>query len=157
MLPASHIVLGGITMRFRCLERYLRAFGACAVIATVASAQAPKAQPPFTFVLVDTFQYTGADAMIVRRPNQTPHDLIVVNRDRLRPSLLAEAATLLKVVRLRDGDAPKQNVLIRVPTPQKIRRLQVAAVDWARTIERRPRRQVPGFGLGSTLTIDSLP
>lgn len=123
-------------------------------VSRVAGGQSIPQREPFTIVVVDTFRYHNADAVILRRPNETPHDLIVVDRGKLRPSILSEAAVLLRVVRQRTGETPTERMLVRVPKPEKTRQFQRVAGEWARQLEVAPRRQVPGLGLGSTMTIN---
>jgi len=117
-------------------------------------AQSPGGHASVTIAVVDTFRYQNADAVIVRRASGVPHDVIVVRRDKLRPSLLSEAVVVLRAVRKRAGDIPSADMLIRVPTPKQTHRFQHAAGEWSRTLALTPRTRLDGLGTASVLTVE---
>jgi hypothetical protein len=117
-------------------------------------AQSPDRRAPVTIAVVDTFTYHNADVVIVRRAVTMPHDVIVVKRDKLRPSWLAEAIVALRAVRQQAGEIPETDMLVRVPPPTRIHRYQHMAEGWAHTLQLTPQSQLDGIGRASVLTVD---
>jgi hypothetical protein len=78
----------------------------------------------------ESFPYQGAQAVIVRRVNAADHDLILVRPGAVQPQRLAAAVGVLGAVRAHYGDAPTQDMVVRVPEGLPRGRLEEAAT-WA--------------------------
>ena len=55
------------------------------------SAQSSADRTPATVIVVPTLKEGRSDALVIRRHNATPHDVIVIKKSKLSNELLAEA------------------------------------------------------------------
>lgn len=105
-------------------------------------------------VVVPTLPYANATAVVVRRPDATPLNLILLSEDASAESLVAAYAVLDKSRSLH-GDFPEQHLRIRVPVPDGLRRLPPgvlarfgAEIAQARAVS---ETEIDGIGRGRLL------
>jgi hypothetical protein len=125
--------------------------------AAVLEAQTPlynvQDMTPFAFAVVDTFHFGDADAVIVRRVNALPHDVILVRHSRLDKKWLSEALHVLAEVRAHGGDQPTQDAVFRVTEPGPKRAREDEANDWARRLRDDRPNELDGFGIVHNLVV----
>lgn len=112
---------------------------------------------PVTVALVDELPGDGDRALVLRRHDQTPHDVIVLKRSVADGALLSSAVLTLLVAREIAGNAPRESSMLRVNQT-------AAPVAWRASEQRRadrvvsrargaPPREVAGLGLVSAVDI----
>jgi hypothetical protein len=113
-----------------------------------------------TVMLVDSFPYPDADAVVLRRQNQQPHDVILVNRSTASPELFLAAAEVLRVSwRIAKTQPQSEEIVLRVPRDLTSRNwnsneLRAAAGTLGRLRDgSRPQEDVPGIGRGTTAIV----
>jgi hypothetical protein len=117
----------------------------------LAQADAPRAQ--VLLAISDSFPYRNADAVIIRRPGETPSDLILVKRDKLRPSLLAEGIVMLEIIRKQFGDAVTSRQVYRIPDPKRTNKYQNRAAQWSRSLMADRPKKMRGIGFASSMVV----
>ena len=104
---------------------------------------------------VPTLPYSGADAVIVRRATQLPHDVILVRSDRATAVQLAQAAFMIETLRAVAGSGtPTADAVIRVPSPTQNHRHIRDAANWAQILERTTPSDLAGVGNVRHLRVD---
>ena len=101
--------------------------------------------------LVDRLQDPQATAVILRRPNQLPHDVILLRRSDATAAELGAAMSSLAQVQARDGQVPTQNRMIVTRTRKVPARWQADGSDQAanRTLaalRAAPEEEITGLG-----------
>jgi hypothetical protein len=100
----------------------------------------------FAIAEADSFPYTGADAVIVRRTTFEPHDVILVRGGKGSTRLLAEAVGFLGGLRAIQGDSPTTNGIYRVVTKGKPHRWERHSHNWMSTLASERPRPISGLG-----------
>ena len=80
-----------------------------------------------TVVEVATIPYGNADAVIVRRPQILPHDVIMLRPSAANSAYLAEALHDLAVIRARTSDVPDKATVVRVNAPHQAQKNEASA------------------------------
>ena len=101
---------------------------------------------PVAIVAVDEFRYRGTEAVIVRRANMSPHDVIVVKRAHVTPRFLADAVFTLRVVRSAYGDTPAADAVYQVQPRARAGKRTTEAAGWANTLVTTRANEVEGYG-----------
>ncbi|MBW3656424.1 MAG: hypothetical protein KY444_09960 [Gemmatimonadetes bacterium] len=108
---------------------------------------------PVTLVLMPEMGYGDAAAVLLRRPNGAPADVILLRAEAATVEVLSEAIGGLLVIRKARGDEPSGTAqVLRLTAMQPVRNL-----SWAATVLRRlvaaPPREVQGVGTYRALEI----
>jgi hypothetical protein len=109
---------------------------------------------PVTLVLIPEMDYGDAAAVLLRRPNGAPADVILLRAEAATPEALSEAIGGLLVIRKARGDAPSGTdpQVLRLTAMQQVRQ-----ISWAATVLRRlaaaEPREVQGVGRHRALEI----
>jgi hypothetical protein len=105
---------------------------------------------PVTVVLADSFPYTGAAAVIMRRTSEHPRDVIVLPASAGNGARLAAATMHLLIIRDRGGDTASAPGLFRVPEAAANSRLVQRDIGTAGAVvgrlRTRARESIPGVG-----------
>jgi hypothetical protein len=99
---------------------------------------------PVSVVLTPSFQYPG-NVVILRRPESTPSDLIVMRTESATPEVLSEAVRDLQDIRRADGDFPQTAALLRSRSNGSKERKKPLAWS-ARVLKDLHAKPVQGFG-----------
>jgi len=108
---------------FRFARRPLILASAVTLFAAPVGAQARRRVPveeairnrvPVTVALVDRLPDESAPAIILRRANASPRDVILLKRSAATPAQLSAAIFTLQVVRAQGGDTARSDVTVRV-------------------------------------------
>lgn len=101
-----------------------------------------------TVAVTDSFTYAGTAAVILRRPNLLPHDVILLPASESNGTALAAAAVQLLLIRDRAGDTPTTASVFRIRKSDPASHLLEREVGTAGTIldrlRTKPLRTVPG-------------
>jgi hypothetical protein len=109
---------------------------------------------PVTLVLMPEMGYGDAAAVLLRRPNGAPADVILLRAEAATPEVLSEAIGGLLVIRKARGDVPSGTdpQVLRLTAMQQVRQ-----ISWAATVLRRlamaEPRDVQGVGTYRALEI----
>jgi hypothetical protein len=108
------------------------------------------ARVPAALVLVDSLSQPGVPYAIQRRPNASPHDVILLRTD-ASAAQLSEAIHSLLMVREARGDVPTTAATLRIhPHGNAAVTLQRRPFPWAQRVfhdlHRASPASVPGFG-----------
>lgn len=130
------------------------AIGSFAFASSTAMAQSASANrellsggfTPLVLAVSDSFQFRNADAVLVRRVNVEPHDVVVIRDGRATPALLAAAVQMAIAVRSTEGLQPSADGVYRVRVGGAAGR-QREAQRWMRNLDAKPRRVVAGIGM----------
>jgi hypothetical protein len=91
-----------------------------------------------------------ADAIVERRPDALPHDVIMLADNSKSPAALASAIHALKTVRLATGDIPAKHQIITIRTAQFPRtwgsRLRFNAINKFEELRSSQPRELSGVG-----------
>lgn len=74
----------------------------------------PAARVPATVALIEELPAPNAGFLIVRRPNVSPHDVILLPRNGASPRMLSDAVRALLLARRNGGDQPSTSQTLRV-------------------------------------------
>lgn len=92
-----------------------------------------------------------ADAVVERRPDALPHDVIMLADNSNSPAALASAIQALKTVRLSTGDIPAKHQIITIRSAAFPRtwgsRLRYNAINKFEELRSSQRREVSGVGM----------
>lgn len=113
----------------------------------------PHGEVPVFFLVVDSIQYKGADAVIVRRASAAPHDLVLLKRSMVQARILAEAVHTLAFIRAKYGDDPAADAVYRVTDHGKPLPREAEAADWAASLKTGRRHQFDPYGLVPVLGV----
>ena len=115
------------------------------------------ADSPAVVALTTASLAHGADAMIIRRVYDSPHDVILLSDHQNSPEILATAINVLYKLRQRGGDFPTTNVHVSVNGTHFPRHWRVAAQDFAKAdieaLRHAPLHIVGALGEVRTITI----
>ena len=110
---------------------------------------------PVTVMLLDRLPAPGAPFVVVRRPDLTPSDLILLRSDASSEELTNAIHSLL-VVRQAGGDLPASSAIMRMRAGQP-RTSEVRQFPWVQRVLSDLRtaevRQVEGIGRGRAVVI----
>lgn len=127
--------------------------------ATRAMPMLPAAEPvDATVVLVDRLAEPSASAIVVRRANMLPHDVILLPSDQATPAALRSGLTALFKLRRSAGDVPKSDSRVLVRGVALSRPLKPglqasrANADLA-DLQRSAPRTIPGFGVARAIDV----
>jgi hypothetical protein len=93
---------------------------------------------PVTVAIVDELPYPDAPFVILRRPAETPRDVILLPRT-ASPALLSDAVRALALARQQGGDVPRSASVLRLTVPQG-RGWERAPLPWVPRVLRDLRR-----------------
>lgn len=128
----------------------------CAIVSTGLAAQDARrfrqGLTPVGVALVDDFRYGDTDAVILRRTQATPHDVILLRSSAASGQLLASSIAMLGMVHVQQGACPAANSVVRVRdfegrrTPEWTERDSVQAEATIRDLRAKALRHVPDVG-----------
>jgi hypothetical protein len=139
------------SVRYRCIPIMVAVvLGLCSV---ELRAQAKRPQAAVLLAISDSFPYRNAHAVVIRRPDETPTDVILVRRDKLRPSLLAEGIVLVEILRHKYGDAVRSQEVYLIPNPKRTNKHQNRAAQWSRSLMADRPKKMRGIGVASSIVV----
>jgi hypothetical protein len=102
-----------------------------------------------------------ASAVVMRRYNESPHDVILLQSSAADAALLISAVFVLLVARELEGDSPRTSSILRVSREQAPREWQISEEGRAKEVVSRvlraAPREVPGVGRVSAVDISLRP
>ena len=113
-----------------------------------------------TIAVSDTFPYHNADAVLVRRVNSSPHDVLLIDSRKLDAAMVEHGVHMIQAVRQRMGVLPTEDVLLRVDVPKVRRRYSQHREDserWAQILRKVPTSEVAKMGSLRSIEISLLP
>lgn len=136
---------------FSAAAAWLSLWSVSATWSRPAEAQTMKGRVPVTVALVKQLPYPDASAVVLRRTDKTPRDVILLKRPAVTGAQLAAAVFTLLVAREIGGDTTSVNAALRVSStrgPQAWRNTEQRIAE--RVVHRLLRatpRDVPGVGV----------
>jgi hypothetical protein len=108
--------------------------------------------------LVDRLQDSTASAMIIRRPDRLPHDVILLRRSDATTAELGGAMRTLADIQEREGQVPMQEKLISahdvtMPSRWKTDGTEAMANSTLAALRAAPEEEIAGLGRASAMSL----
>lgn len=148
-----------LAIRDRLLSRSALLVVLSLLCATAAPGQetGPSGRIPVRVILLEALPTTGVGAVIQRRVNGSPHDIILLTAETATARQLSAAVLTLLTLQSVDGITPSTDALVKVNSRQGptawIETEERRAEAIVRRLRRRPPTPVQGYGLVRTLVI----
>lgn len=126
---------------------YLSSIALGAISEAQTSLSAVQGRTAFAIAVVDTFPYSGTDAVIIRRTNAEISDVIVVRPGKATDAILASAVLHLGGLRASQGNKPLADGVFRVRNTGKRWPRNGEPTKWSLMINRARPHDLEGFGV----------
>lgn len=122
---------------------------------SIASAQTFTDRTPVAVIVLPSVREGQADALVIRRKDVKPHDVIAVKKSKLTEALLVAAVRQVQIARQIGGLTPTEDVMFRVQLPKdgRKRAQENDATLWIRDLKDAAEKTIAGVGTGNVIVI----